>query len=97
MGADWTLDVTQSTSDQRLRAVRAATGGRGPDIVIEASGNPAAVPEGCDLVRDAGRYVIVGQYTDHGDIALIHIRRSIASTWRSWAAGVPISPMSTAP
>src|SRR5579871_5819118 len=70
MGADWTLDVSDTSPDDRLRAVRAATGGRGPDIVIEASGNPAAVPEGCNLVRDAGRYVIVGQYTDHGDIAL---------------------------
>jgi L-iditol 2-dehydrogenase len=70
MGADWTMDVTQSTPQERLCAVRDSTGGRGPDIVIEASGNPAALPEGCDLVRDAGRYVIVGQYTDHGDIPL---------------------------
>ena len=70
MGADWTTNVTQTTPSGRLRAVRDATGGYGPDIVIEASGNPAAVPEGCDLVRDAGRYVIVGQYTDHGDISL---------------------------
>jgi threonine dehydrogenase-like Zn-dependent dehydrogenase len=70
MGADWTLDVASTSPEERLRQVRAATGGRGPDIVIEASGNPAAVPEGCNLARDAGRYIIVGQYTDHGDIAL---------------------------
>lgn len=69
-GADWTIDVTQTTAAERLRAARDATGGRGPDIVIEASGNPLAVPEGCELVRDAGRYVIVGQYTDNGDISL---------------------------
>ena len=70
MGADWTIDVTAATPEERGRAVRDATGGYGPDIVIEASGNPLAVSEGCDLVRDAGRYVIVGQYTDHGDVAL---------------------------
>ena len=69
-GADWTMDVTQTTDKERLRAVRHATGGHGPDIVIEASGNPQAVPEGCELVRDAGRYVIVGQYTDHGDVGI---------------------------
>lgn len=70
MGADWTLDVMETAPEERARQVREATGGYGPDIVIEASGNPAAVVEGCELARDAGRYVIVGQYTDNGDIAL---------------------------
>ncbi len=69
-GADWTMDVMETTPAERAQAVRAATGGRGPDIVIEASGNPAAVPEGCELTRDAGRYVVVGQYTDNGDVEL---------------------------
>jgi threonine dehydrogenase-like Zn-dependent dehydrogenase len=27
---------------------------------------PSAVPEGMQLTRDAGRYVVVGQYTDAG-------------------------------
>ena len=40
-GADWTIDVTRTTPDERRQAVRDATGGRGPDVVIEASGNPA--------------------------------------------------------
>ena len=70
-GADWTTDVMETTVDERLRAVRDATRGYGADVVIEASGNPAAVPEGCQLARDSGRYVIVGQYTDNGD-ALIN-------------------------
>lgn len=70
-GADWTMDVMETTVDQRLKAVRDATGGHGADIVIEASGNPDAVPEGCALARDNGRYIIVGQYTDNGN-ALIN-------------------------
>jgi L-iditol 2-dehydrogenase len=77
-GADWTMDVTASRPDERRRAVLDATCGHGPDVVIEASGNPAAVPEGCELVRDAGRYVIVGQYTDNGAVELnphVHINR----------------------
>ena len=41
--------------------------GRGPDVVIEASGAPEAVPQALDLVRDGGRVIVVGQYTDHGD------------------------------
>ena len=70
MGADVVLDVENTTLAQRLQAVLDATDGRGVDTAIEASGNPAAVPEGMDLVRDAGKYTIVGQYTDHGDVAI---------------------------
>ena len=69
-GADWTMDVMETTQDERIRAVRDATRGYGADVVIEASGNPAAVPEGCQLARDNGRYVIVGQYTDNGDVLI---------------------------
>ncbi|HZO89672.1 MAG TPA: zinc-binding dehydrogenase [Chthonomonadaceae bacterium] len=89
MGADWRQDVTQTTREERARAVRDVTGGRGPDIVIEASGNPEAVPEGCELVRDAGRYVIVGQYTDNGSIELnphLHINRKHLEIRGCWGS-----------
>jgi threonine dehydrogenase-like Zn-dependent dehydrogenase len=88
-GVDWTMDVRTTTPTERLQAVRDATGGRGPDIVIEASGNPNAVPEGCELVRDAGRYVIVGQYTDNGDVALNphrHINRKHLEIRGCWGS-----------
>jgi len=68
MGADIVLNVEETTLEQRASAVMDATSGRGVDVAIEASGNPAAVPEGLDLVRDNGTYTIVGQYTDHGAI-----------------------------
>ena len=86
---DWTMDVTTSTPEERMRAVRDATGGRGADIVIEASGNPNAVVEGCTLVRDAGRYVIVGQYTDHGTIELnphLHINKKHLEIRGCWGS-----------
>jgi len=71
LGAAGVLDVTE-VRDPAARAswVRERTGGRGADVAIEASGNPAAVPEGLDMLRDAGRYVVVGQYTDAGDAVL---------------------------
>lgn len=65
-GADLVLDISVLTPDERLAAVRDATGGRGADVTIEATGVPAAVTEGMRLTRDAGRYVVVGQYTDAG-------------------------------
>jgi threonine dehydrogenase-like Zn-dependent dehydrogenase len=70
MGADLCLDGTATSPAERRKAVMDATGGRGVDVAIEASGNPAAVPEGLDLVRNAGTYTIVGQYTDHGPVEI---------------------------
>ena len=70
MGADLCLDVENTSAEERRAAVLEATSGRGVDTAIEASGNPAAVPEGLNLVRDNGTYTIVGQYTDHGPIEL---------------------------
>jgi threonine dehydrogenase-like Zn-dependent dehydrogenase len=67
--------------------VRDRTHGRGADVVIEASGNPAAVVEGLEMLRDAGRYVVVGQYTDHGDVAINphrHINRRHADVRGCW-------------
>ena len=66
-GADTTIDIGTTTEQDRLAAVRELTGGRGADVTIEATGVPAAVPEGMRLTRDAGRYVVVGQYTNVGD------------------------------
>ena len=65
--------------------MRERTEGRGADVVIEASGNPQAVVEGLEMLRDAGRYVIVGQYTDAGDVTLNphrHVNRRHATRAR---------------
>ncbi len=66
MGADVVLDVLHTEAAARLDAVRQATGGLGADIAIEAAGSARAVEEGLNLVRDGGRYVIAGHYTDAG-------------------------------
>ncbi len=89
IGADWTMDVFESTSEERVRAVRDATGGRGADIVIEATGSPKAVVEGCELTRDAGRYVIVGQYTNNGTVELnphLHINQKHLEIRGCWGS-----------
>jgi L-iditol 2-dehydrogenase len=69
MGATetWGLDIPAA---DRAAGVRAATGGHGVDVVIEASGSPDAVSQGLDLVRDGGRMVIAGHYTDNGPISI---------------------------
>jgi L-iditol 2-dehydrogenase len=88
LGAEDTLDVLQEREGAaRVRFVLERTGGRGADVVIEASGNPAAVVEGLEMVRDAGRYVVVGQYTDAGDATLNphrHLNRKHVTLLGCW-------------
>ena len=64
-GADVVLSL-DTDAGARAERIRNLTGGRGADVVIEASGNAAAVPEGLALLRDGGTYVIAGHYTDAG-------------------------------
>jgi threonine dehydrogenase-like Zn-dependent dehydrogenase len=53
-----------------LHGTRQITGGRGVDVAIEASGAPLAVSMALDLVRDGGRVVICGHYTDNGPVEI---------------------------
>jgi threonine dehydrogenase-like Zn-dependent dehydrogenase len=67
MGATATLGLDLPAS-ARVEGVRGVTGGRGADVVIEASGAPEAVRQGLDMVRDGGRMIICGHYTDNGSV-----------------------------
>ena len=87
LGADVGLDLAATTVEDRVAAVREATGGRGADVVIEASGNPRAVTEGLEILRDGGTYVVAGHYTDAGEISLnphIDINRKHAIMKGQW-------------
>lgn len=66
MGADDVFDVEATTAEQRLEEVRSRTHGEGVDVAIEAAGSARAIEEGLTLVRDGGRYVVAGHYTDVG-------------------------------
>ena len=67
MGATHTIGL-EAPRDERLARARALTNGRGLDVVIEASGAPDAVSEALDLVREGGRVVVCGHYTDNGPV-----------------------------
>jgi len=69
IGADVVINIEATSPEERAARVLDLTQGRGADVTIEASGNPHAVNEGFRMTRDAGRYVIVGQYTNLGDIS----------------------------
>ena len=65
-GVDETFELNGTTSEERKERILSLTTGRGVDVVIEAAGHPSAIPEGLDLMRDGGKYVIVGHYSDTG-------------------------------
>jgi D-arabinose 1-dehydrogenase-like Zn-dependent alcohol dehydrogenase len=69
MGATRTLGL-DLPAEARLDSIRRLTTGRGVDVVIEASGAPEAVSQGLDMVRDGGRVIVCGHYTDNGSFEM---------------------------
>jgi 2-desacetyl-2-hydroxyethyl bacteriochlorophyllide A dehydrogenase len=69
MGSTDNISLTTPRKD-RLARVHELTGGRGVDAVIEASGHPDAVSEALDIVRDGGRVIVCGHYTDNGSVEI---------------------------
>lgn len=79
-GATHAIDIEKSPDPlQRKNEILKLTGGRGPDLVVEASGVPIAFGEGLDMVRRGGRYLVIGQTSPQtitmapGTIVLKHL------------------------
>jgi len=89
MGADQALNFEEVPESQRLDIIRSITNGRGADVVIEATGSPAAIVEGMNLTRDAGTYLVVGQYTDNGETSMnphLHLNRKHLNLLGCWGS-----------
>lgn len=72
-GADITINNKLEITDpkERVKRVREETPkGRGVDVVFECTGNPAAVPEGLDMLRQSGTYLVVGCFTEAGTVPI---------------------------
>jgi D-arabinose 1-dehydrogenase-like Zn-dependent alcohol dehydrogenase len=68
-GAAATISV-EDVTDAAARRDRVAeeVGPYGADVVIECVGRPQAVPEGWELCRDGGKYLVLGQYANAGEV-----------------------------
>ena len=61
-GADEVINIEEvNNPDERMNLVMAMTNGRGPEVVIEGSGVPAAFNEGLAMIQKGGRYLVLGQ------------------------------------
>ena len=58
------------TEEEPKKAVRAATGGSGVDVVVDAVGDPAPLAMAISLCRDAGVVSGIGAYAGKGEIPL---------------------------
>ena len=70
LGANDMIDISKNTNEYIINRINKKTGSLGADLVFEASGNPAAVPLGTELLRNRGVYLIPGQYSNSGEISI---------------------------
>lgn len=69
-GAAEVIDIAEVPDvNERRKLALAAAGGFGADVVIECVGYPDAVNEGIELPRDGGKFLILGQYANAGNIS----------------------------
>ncbi|PKQ25445.1 MAG: hypothetical protein CVT64_09560 [Actinobacteria bacterium HGW-Actinobacteria-4] len=71
MGAETVVDVRSTTIEERHTAVMAATSGRGCDLVIDCTNDPAALVEGIRSVRRMGTVIEVGNMVNTGTEVLL--------------------------
>jgi len=86
-GATEVISINEeNTVEARRQRVMDSTGGFGADLVIECVGHPTAVPEGVELCRDGGAYLVLGQYADAGNVsfnphAITRKQLRLAGSW----------------
>ena len=69
-GGTRTLNVDNTSKDQRIKYVQEMTEGRGADVVVECAGVPSAFLEGIEMLRQGGTFVEVGHFVDVGSVEL---------------------------
>jgi L-iditol 2-dehydrogenase len=69
-GADCTIDVTGLSPSEVIDRVRDLTEGRGADLALECTGVAEAIPQGIEMVRRGGMYIVAGVFADVGTVTL---------------------------
>ncbi|MSR65057.1 MAG: alcohol dehydrogenase [Verrucomicrobiae bacterium] len=88
-GADHVINIDEVRDPAaRIKAVRDLTRGYGADAVLECVGIPNAVPEGMEMCRDGGKYLVLGHYCDAGTVTFNPhvITRKQLQVFGSWSS-----------
>ena len=67
LGATHTI-AARADDAEVLDVVRDRTGGRGVDVVVDATGHPSSFAPSLDLLRDGGTLIEVGAFVDLGTV-----------------------------
>ena len=78
MGADVTMNVAQTTPEERIALVKELTGGRGADVVLHMANTPRSFVEGIEMLKRGGMMLEMGNFADTGDVSL-NVHRHICS------------------
>ncbi len=70
LGATEIIDLAKTADADVVARIKELGDGLGADLVFEASGNPAAVPMGMNILRNRGTYLVPGQYSNSGGIEI---------------------------
>ncbi len=70
LGAKEVLNLTSLGTEAVTERLQKENGGLGADLCVEASGAPDAVPQGMDILRNRGVYLVPGQYSNSGGITI---------------------------
>ncbi|HHY46524.1 MAG TPA: zinc-binding dehydrogenase [Firmicutes bacterium] len=77
-GADYAINMSETTKEERVARVRELTDGRGADVVVECAGVADALPEGLEMMRRGGTYIETGNFVDTGETT-INVHRHLAA------------------
>lgn len=70
LGATEVLNLDRPPAQEIIAHIREGNDGLGADLVFEASGNPRAVPQGMQMLRNRGVYLVPGQYSNSGSVEI---------------------------
>lgn len=70
LGADEVFTLATEGAEAVTKRLQAENGGLGVDLCYEASGSPRAIPQGMNILRNRGFYLVPGQYSNSGGIEI---------------------------
>lgn len=77
--ADFTINAINTSSKERIQQVKDLTGGIGPDLVIEAAGEPQVFIEALEMVRKGGTVIEVGNWVDREQTIQLNVTKHVSS------------------
>lgn len=70
LGADEVLTIAKEGAAAITARLQTENGGLGVDLCYEASGSPRSIPQGMNVLRNRGFYLVPGQYSNSGGIEI---------------------------